>query len=341
MKGIQQHLSDCLAIVSDYEQHTISQADASKKLDVTIHTLQNTKSCSDASIAFITSLQSKLESNTSRNRIQNTGLPTRYISNPITHHVSSLPNHHNGLVHGAIIHKKDYDIICYAHRWFYHKSERWGKNWCASNSYLKEEIGGLYQKVSKVGTALTNPISYTTLFPEIFKSATAPNLLDTSCKTTLYCKNFGVKGMEQSWFYMPNDYDHTKHFTRNPQGFDITFDLLHNIPSAQNSITTVIHSDTKIPSVFTNSKAFYSMYYGTTTPHVLPTSLTYQVTTEATQGFVVNSPYIKVFSIAPEFPETIIAINHAWRSCAYEAFGSYIERKVDFDSKWQVNIITS
>lgn len=345
MEHIQKHLATCLTITQEVQENKMTQEDAMEKLNTIETQVKNTSDCSETIIEFINTSKSKITTSSNSTLVQSEiskALPIRYIPETIEGHVEPLPEHHNGLIHGALIRKKNHNLFCYAHRWFQHSSERWGKKWRGGRSTYKEEIAGLFEKYSLDGISLERPNTHVSLFKDVFMNASSPTYLDKHCISKLYSKRSGkywIKGIENSWFYMPNDYDDTKQLNKNSKGHNLTYDLIYNIDTANDETISLQHEDTKIISDFMNRNEFYKMFYGKTEPTRLMSAPDYTIPTEATPGYVVNSPYIKVFSLGSDIPETIVSIHNAWKAGTYYGYRSSINRKVDFGSSWQSFVV--
>lgn len=273
-------------------------------------------------------------------------LPVRYIPPTIKNHVSLLPIHHNGLIHGAMIRKENYNIFCYAHRWYYHKSERWGKKFRHTKSVYKEEVAGLYEKYNKDGISLGLPVRNVSLFDNIFVNASSPSYLEKQCSTSLW--HFGPRkrqhvAMENSWFYLPDDKDGTEHFTINPSNDYTTTDLIHNNlpPSTAEEPVKILHTDSCVPSKFIDNPNFDNMFYGkgNPPPDKWLSKANTVISGEASEGFVVNSPYIKVFSLGPKIPTTIVSILNCTRDCNHKFYKGSGTKNGTSTSKWLTHII--
>lgn len=354
MSHIQDYLAESLNLQSDYFLDKVSREDAIQKIAELKDSMKEHES-SDTVQAFIekiekeitieTSIASRVMSSRNQEIPENT-LPMRYIPEIIQDHVEPLPFHHNGLVHGAMIRKKDYNIFCYAHRWFYHKSERWSKKMRASKSVYKEEVAGLFEKYNKDGISLGLPIRNVTLFEEIFVNASSPSYVAKNCISLL--NQYGSRKrrhftMENSWFYLPKEEENASYFA-SPTKYYITNDLIYNgFPwSTKDKPTQIIHQDSGVPNPFLMGENFDRTFKKTGTELIADNLLSVvdaRIPTESTSGFVVNSPYLKVFSLSPDNPETIVSILNVWRDCTHNFYKGSGKKETKSGSNWKTFLI--
>ena len=353
MSQIQDYLAESLNVQSDYQLNTISKKEAIQKISELKNSI-GTEGNSDTVQAFVQKVEEEItkENLPSQRRSVSTRqvtseplLPMRYVPETLEGHVEPLPFHHNGLVHGAMIRKKDYNIFCYAHRWFYHKSQRWAKKMRASEAEYKEEVAGLFEKYNKDGISLGLPIRNVTLFDSIFVNASSPSYLEKNCLT--YLKHFGPPKrrhltMENSWFYLPHEEENASYFKNSTKHW-ITNDLIYNkIPYTGDDNIKIVHQDTGVPSPFLQGENFNRTFKKDTVELIgdrLLSKVEAKVETPATSGFVVNSPYIKVFSLSPNNPETIVSILNAWRDCSHKFYKGSGEKKIKSGSNWKTFLI--
>jgi hypothetical protein len=354
MSQIQNYLAASLDVQSDYLLNTISKEEAIQKISELKSSIK-TEENSDTVQAFFQEVAEEITKEAlpvqrrASVRKQETSellLPMRYIPETLDGHVEPLPFHHNGLVHGAMIRKKEYNIFCYAHRWFYHKSQRWAKNMRASESVYKEEVAGLFEKYNKDGISLGLPIRNVTLFDPIFVNASSPSYLEKNCVSSL--KHFGPRKrrhliMENSWFYLPHDDENADYFKNSTEHW-LTNDLIYNkFPyTGEGEPTKIIHQDTGIPSPFLQGENFDRTFKKENVELIgdrLLSQVDAKVETPATTGFVVNSPYLKVFSLSPDNSETIVSILNAWRDCSHKFYKGSGKKEIKSGSHWKTFLI--
>jgi len=354
MSQIQNYLAKSLDIQSDCLLNKVSKEEAIQKiaeLKDSIDPIENSETIQ----AFIQKVEEgiqdyepALESVGILNDqdSETTQLPMRYVPETLEGHVEPLPFHFNGLVHGAMIKKKDYNIFCYAHRWFYHKSERWAKKFRASKSIYREEVAGLFEKYNKDGISLGLPTRNVTLFDNIFVNASSPSYLNKNCVSLL--KHYGPPKrrhleMENEWFYLPLEEENANYFNDSTV-HSMTNDLIRNeLPyTGDGAPTKIVHKDNGIPNPFLMGKNFDKTFKKDEvelTSDAFLSKVDALIFSKATSGFVVNSPYIKVFSLSQDNPETIVSILNTWRDCSHSFYKGSGERKIVSGSNWQTFLI--
>lgn len=355
----QQILNECLDLQVKSQLNLISEKDSVEQVKKLRKDLEQTD-LSETLEAFVNNIyksivdRSSADPDSSRSGTSSLNavglppdaLPMRYIPPTLKGHVEPLPIHHNGLIHGAMIRKERYNIFCYAHRWFYHKSERWGKKYRHTQSVYKEEVAGLYEKYNKDGISLGLPVRNVSLFEDVFVNASSPSYLDKQCTTSLW--HFGPRkrqhvAMENTWFYLPNDKDDTEQFKIDPALDYSTTDLIrNNLPtSTAEEPVKILHEDTYHTSKFIDNPNFDNMFYSKENPPPEKWLSMADVTiaSEASSGFVVNSPYIKVFSLGPEIPTTIVSILNCTRDCTHKFYRGSGTKNGKSTSNWLTHII--
>lgn len=216
-------------------------------------------------------------------------LPPRYKCPTHFKNIQPLPDDKNGLIHGAIIKGKNYDLVCKAFRWFSYEKIYYGEKSRGRWYMMAEEVAGVCDLFDKNGR-LVDSWSTGQLFKLLYAN-TNIKIPDVACTTRKSFISGDVNG---------------KHYALNErcEGFYYSNRMLEEEGKAEYdellNCYSFEHEDSLMPA-----KEFYDFcrknLYGVEDTAAQKTWLVdpeYNLKPTATNAFIINSPYFKVYESA-------------------------------------------
>lgn len=256
-------------------------------------------------------------------------IPVRHIHHNEIPKVRQLPDNRNGLIHGGIVLGEQFDLVCRAFRWFRYEKIYFGKKSRGQWFALIEEVAGTCAIKDKAGNTIEK-WSTGNCFKQVYNNIEA-YLPEEICHTY---KSF-IVGNIQSRHY---PYSTVK------EGFYVSDrssekEKMKEYDAVLRSYDYA-YSDTAIPNESFYANCRSKLYGGLKEEEqkAWMTDLKFNPDFSATPGFVINSPYIKVY--APENTnEALVILPAVYRK------GSYIHSKrpvTEFkaEANWQSKIFT-